>query len=326
MNEVKWDHRTAVSALHKSLRRGDEQIAQFAAAYLLRYDIGRRGAWRRIMAFPAEDMNGEGSEVVAQNYLAWASAYCDEIVFLTIRHLCQVVRLKGKLDRSADELKNAALAWCQGVRPPLPVMIGKWGGELMPEMRYVGEFAAASTFIYQAVKKGQLEEAAHVGAWLFEYAAPSGGERQKLARMAAWRPLIHFTYRETLGFDRGRVSALHTCYQYGYEQDNWFAALLHLWGYDLWEGKSYWEQEKEVVGTVWREAVEMVRSGNHPPVPAEALDVHTGHGSLAGWWEMVNALAPASPWREDAMKVKPNRAEPPRNGDHKPTQPVLIGD
>ncbi|MBP8055148.1 MAG: hypothetical protein KA314_04870 [Chloroflexi bacterium] len=326
--EIKWDHRKAVSALHKALRRGDEKTAQFAAAYLLRYDLGAQGAWRRILAFPAEDMAGEGAQVVARNYLAWKDARCDEIAFLTIHHLCELVRMKGQLDRSADEFKCAALAWCQGLRQPLPVMVGKWKGEVMPEMRYVGEFAAAATFIYRAMKEGQLEDAAHVSAWLFEFAA-KGGERKKMTRLAAWRPLLHFTYRECLGRDHGRVSALYTCYQHGYEQDNWFAALLHLWGLYEPAEATYWEQEQLAVGATWREAVEMVRSGNHPAVPAEALDVHTGHGTLDEWWAMVNALAPASPWREDAVKlVWPlSAADPPhRNGDHAPKQPALIGD
>jgi hypothetical protein len=121
---------------------------------------------------------------------------------------------------------------------------------------------------------------------------------------------------------------LYTCYQNGGEQDNWFAALLHLWGLYKPAERTAWEREQAEVGTVWRDAVEMVRSGNHPAVPAEALDVHTGHGTLDEWWAMVNALAPASPWREDATRLiwPLGAADPPKNGDHKLSQPMLMGD
>ncbi len=325
MNEIKWDHRLAVSALHKSLRRADVVMAQFAAAFLMRYDLGGRAAWRRMMAFPAEDMMGAGAIMVAQNYGLWKESRCDEIAFRTVHSLCQLVRERGgTLDRQADELKNAAIAWNQGMRLPLPVLAGKWDGEIMPEMRYVGEFAAASSFIYQAMGDGQLEEVAQVGAWLLEMAAPGGGDRQKMARLAAWRPVIHFTFREKEGWGANLLSALHSCHQGSGEADNWFAWAISCLR-DQWDG-AFDDGYREGGRIYWREAIERVRTGDHPPIPSEVQDVHTGRGTLADWWAVVNSLSPASSWREDAMKAKPVRAEAPRNGEKNPVQPALIGD
>lgn len=121
-----WNQSLAVSALHKSLRKGDIETAAYCAAWLGRYEAGRNAAWRRVLAFPSEDLSGEGAERVAALYRCWEAGHEDDNLFAAILYLCRLVRgeptpeRKEGLNREADELKNAAIWWIQSgkVVPP----------------------------------------------------------------------------------------------------------------------------------------------------------------------------------------------------------------
>ena len=122
-----WNHSLAVSALHKSLRMGLIETAAYCAAWLCRYKRGKDAAWRRVLAFPSEDMGGEGVERVIALYRCWEAGHEDDNLFDAIIYLCRLVtgeptpeRKKG-LNREADELKCAAIWWIQSgkvVDPP----------------------------------------------------------------------------------------------------------------------------------------------------------------------------------------------------------------
>lgn len=105
-----WNMSVAKSALHKAMRRGDVDTAAYAAAYLCAKGIyGQEAAWRRVLAFPAEDMCGEGVERVIALYHAWRDGHELDNLFAAIIYLCELA--KRGLNRSADELKNAAFYW-----------------------------------------------------------------------------------------------------------------------------------------------------------------------------------------------------------------------
>jgi len=115
-----WEPRLATSTLHKAIRRGDAETAAYAAAFLSESGYqGTLSAWRRVLAVPAEDLNGFGVEKVVAFYQAWNAGHELDHLFAAILYLCGVVKEHG-LDRTADELKNAALYWVNGGRDTQP--------------------------------------------------------------------------------------------------------------------------------------------------------------------------------------------------------------
>ncbi len=123
MVSEKWNPKMGTSTLHKAIRHGDVEMAAYAAAYLCSLGYGGiMSAWRRVLAVPGEDLNGSGVEKVVAFYQAWNVGKELDNLFAAILHLCTLVQERGgKLDRSADELKNAATHWIQSgreVEPP----------------------------------------------------------------------------------------------------------------------------------------------------------------------------------------------------------------
>lgn len=104
------------------------ETAAFAAAYLLRYDP--YAVWRRLMAFVSEDLTGAGNAHIhaASFYQCWRTSKEEDNIYACIIKLCEIVRKLGTLDRTADELKCAAVAWVNGV--------GELAGMRPPEYSY----------------------------------------------------------------------------------------------------------------------------------------------------------------------------------------------
>ena len=121
-----WNYGLATSTLHKAMRRGDIETAAFAAAFLLKRGGGPDRAWRRVLAFPSEDLSGVGVERVAALFVAYNGGHEDDNLFAAIIYCCNLAALgktvvdeiensrkPGRLDRTADELKNAMFARMQ---------------------------------------------------------------------------------------------------------------------------------------------------------------------------------------------------------------------
>lgn len=108
----KWNMWVAMSALHKALRHADVEAAAYAAAWLCQFPKLKHAAWRRVCAFTAEDLNGEGAERIAALHYNWSVSHEDDCLFSAILYLCDLVEQRGgKLERTADELKCAAFYW-----------------------------------------------------------------------------------------------------------------------------------------------------------------------------------------------------------------------
>lgn len=336
---IKWDARIATSGLHKMLRAGNTQMAIFCAAYLNRNHFDRLRAWRRVLAFPSEDLSGEGVRIAAANYTMWKDGYCDGAIYDAIASLCSIVQARGgQLNRAADELKCAAIHWNTGGRKPLPVLADWRIVEPMPEMLYVQPYAGIATFIYQSLARGEIEPAAHAAAYLF-FLTGDGKNKDDKAYLAAWRPVLHLPFTHLRGMDTDFYAACYTCFQNGHEHDNWYAAALNITK-DIRLFEEYHPLPPDEVMPLRQQAEAQVPDPEqHPPIPPEALDMHTGHGSLADFWTYANALGPASPWRDDAAamhwpiparyKVRPQAAPKSRSsaggsGGQLPLQQMLL--
>lgn len=158
----KWFHSLAVSALHKCLRLGDIETSAHATAWLMRYPSGQSAAWRRLLAFCAEDLGGEGCERVAALHYNWVQGHEDDNIYAAIIHLCRLVkgvptvREPGQLNREADELKCAAIYWVQIDKPATPPQEANdmhlGNGTLMDWWNVVNKLGPASPWRDDAMK------------------------------------------------------------------------------------------------------------------------------------------------------------------------------
>lgn len=96
--ENKWYRSLAVSTVHKALRSGDTEMCAYAAGWLLQYSNWSMFVWRRLMAFPSEDISGEGAVRVAALYSAWNymkefGPRANNAIFAAIIHLTELVQM-----------------------------------------------------------------------------------------------------------------------------------------------------------------------------------------------------------------------------------------
>ncbi|MBN2002982.1 MAG: hypothetical protein JXA21_06465 [Anaerolineae bacterium] len=152
-----WNMWVAMSALHKALRHGDVETAAYAAAWLSQWPKLAEAAWRRVCAFPAEDLAGEGAERVAALHHNWVAGHEDDNLFAAILYLCELVKAReGALDRRADELKCAALYWVSGGRqmepPSYAEDVHTGGGTLDDWWGQVNALAPASPWREDAMR------------------------------------------------------------------------------------------------------------------------------------------------------------------------------
>jgi hypothetical protein len=106
-SQLLCDRWTASSALQKSIRRGDAELAQRAACTL--YGSDRNTVWRRLIVIACEDIGADDLDVLLEIFQAATSIelrrqYGEAVVIAAVvRRLAEAVK-----DRSADYLACAA--------------------------------------------------------------------------------------------------------------------------------------------------------------------------------------------------------------------------
>jgi hypothetical protein len=170
----------------------------------------------------------------------------------------------------------------------------------------------AKSVLHKSMRRADVEYAAYAAAWLIDHYERTVGSRKK-GLAAAWRCVLAFPSEDLCGEGVERVAALNHCCREGHEADNLFAAIIHLCR--LVDPSSVqlpvresgqlnrWADELKNAAIVWVQG----REGLHPrkmTVPDYALDHHCGfEKTTEKWWRQTNTLGPASPWREDAVRV-----------------------
>lgn len=167
--------------------------------------------------------------------------------------------------------------------------------------------AIAKSVLHKAVRRAEVELAAFAAAWLMVHGKKAGIE-------AAWRCILAFAGEDLCGEGADRIAALHYCWKEGHECANLFASIINLCrlvkptsvdlpdrapGQLLRSG-----DELKNAALVWIQGGDGA-APREIPVPDYALDHHNGFEQTADkWWDHVNVLGPASPWRADAVRVK----------------------
>lgn len=289
------NHRIAVSGLHKALRKGAIEQANYCAAFLSRYTLGAYAAWRRVLAFPAEDFGGVGAEVVVALYHSYRSTGNYDTIYAAIHYLCELVQVAGRLNRDADELKCAALFWLQGGKDSRP-----W----LPDRQLTQEDDPVELALEQqkaALAVGNIERAAHISVWML---------KKKATKDVVWRNIFALMLQYPgLPDNMKHLNALYSAWRSGYEDDNLFSAIIYLCAFSGLGVKSY--EVTQVKGA----AIGKLKNKTIVPIPADVLDMHAGNdeATLEDFWQYVNRLGPASAWREDAMKMQIKPKKPKKN-------------
>lgn len=134
---MKWTKSICKSVLHKAIRRGDADMAGYAAAMLIQTHKEWHAVWRRLAALPSEDFGGVYAAKVATLYQLFEIGKEHDNTFLAIIYLCSInnQQLREDLEeywesaknssspglfRHADELKNLSYLRIQDEELPIP--------------------------------------------------------------------------------------------------------------------------------------------------------------------------------------------------------------